>query len=93
MWVSQIRPSKLNLRIISVICKLGKPKQNKKSYRQISIESTFGRSLDKIAAYDYLPYGIRLGIIRMKHFGFIKGLGCCDAITYVLDIIYKNNGH
>ena len=52
--------------------------------------SNFAKPLDKIIAKRMLRYGIRLRIINLHNFGFIKGIGCIDVIAYILDMIYEN---
>ena len=90
MFLSGSRSPKLNLRTITILPKGNKPKQFKESWRPISICSNFGKPMDKIMAYRFLSFGIRLKIIKLRNFGFIKGLGCFDAIAYLLEIVWNN---
>ena len=46
--------------------------------------------MDKIISKRLLNYGINTKIIKPYHFGFIKGIGTIDVLSYVLDIIYSN---
>ena len=89
----RIRPQSLNQRFIVLLLKGGRSGKYKENYRQISISSNFGKPYDKINGYDLLFYGIDLQLIPIENFGFLKGLGCFDAVGYVLDRIMDNKYH
>ena len=90
MFILEIRSPLLNESFVTLLPKGSKPKQTHTNWRPITISSNLGKPLDKIMAYRFLGYGIRLKLIQTRHFGFIKGLGCFDAVAYLLHIIYKN---
>jgi hypothetical protein len=45
---------------------------------------------DKAIAAKFLTFYINVGFIRWRYFGFLKGLGCIDAVSYLIEIIYNN---
>ncbi len=90
MFLLGIRPHFMNLRDISVVHKSSKKKKFMDSYRPVSVLSSCANPYDKWMAGKYLRYGIRMKIIRCRHFGFIKGLGCIDAVSFLLEIVWNN---
>eukprot|EP01084_Bolivina_argentea_P198827 340340_1 len=90
MFIMSIRPQFMNLRDVALVLKGGKKDKYMGSYRPVSLLSCCSNPFDKWMACKYLRYGIKMKIIRIRHFGFIKGLGCIDAILYIVQLIWNN---
>ena len=90
MILLHFRPPRLNRRVVRILPKGGKKKSSKFSWRPISLQSTFGKPLDRIMSSRMTAFAVKIGIIRANSFGFIKGLGTVDAVIVLIDLIDEN---
>ena len=75
---------------IIALLKQGKNSKYKESYRPVTLGPILRRINDNMSNRRTMNYLIALKLINPKHFGFIKGIGCMDACTYMMDIISNN---
>lgn len=83
-------PNIYKRRVIHPIYKYGKPKENKKSYRPISITSTLIKIMEKAVAFRITRYTIETDRLNPYNFGFLKSKSTTDAILQFVNDILAN---
>ena len=93
MFLFHVRPQSLNERVVRILPNGGKLRNRKENWRPISLQAVLGKTMDRIHAVRLLAFGIKLRIISALHFGFIRGVGCTDAVVYLLELIAENESN